>query len=167
MFVYWGTRKCKVFTRTGKCELKTKVNPPVKLLMGTSWDISSWSAPAAPVSKGKPPLHTQEHSSLYILPLREPSQPQTALHKPKSANPWRSLVFWFCLGETQASQGTDIIPQGTNLQAEGCPRSSVHRMGLPAFSFVGLDCTSWWMLLLLPGCGFTCSASSDVSKTRI
>lgn len=79
-----------------------------------------------------------EHSSLYILPLREHSQPQTALHRPKSANPWRSLVFWFCSGETRASQGTDIIPESvvqTSRQrdAQGL---LVIRMSLPMFRLV-------------------------------
>lgn len=124
------------------------------------------SAPAAPVSKGKPSLIPQSSRAArpgWIRaqlplhpPLREHSQPQTALHKPESANPWRSLVFWFCLGETRASRGTDTIPQSV-VQASGrgmpkaCCRSLkgvCQRSGL-----FWLDCTSWWMLLQLPGCG--------------
>lgn len=159
------------FSRTEKCE----VSPPVKFLMGISWDISSWSA-AAGFQRGTTSPHPRfpkqrahssecrldpEHSSLYIHPLREHSKPHTALHKPKSANPWRSLVFWFYSGDTRASQGTDIIPERGTHQAEVGQRDAQGllfiRVSLSMFRFVRVG--------LLPHLQFL--QDSHLSKTRI
>lgn len=97
-------------------------------------------------------------------PLREHSQPQTALHKPKSANPWRSLVFWLCSGETRASQCTDIIPGARYKHpGRGMPKAScLFRWVCQYSGLFGLDCTFWWMLLQLSP-----PAMPHLSKTRI
>lgn len=72
----------------------------------------------------------------HVLPSGS-THPQTALTKSKSANTWRSLVSLVCSGETQVSQGTDIIPDSmvqTSRQRDAQGLLLI-RMSLPAYLF--------------------------------
>lgn len=110
-----------------------------------------------------------ENSYLPCTPLREHSHPQTALPKSKSANTWRSLASLFCSGETQLSQGTDIISDSmvqTSRQRDAQGLLLI-RMSFPVYLF---DWTFWWKPPQLSRCGphqqHNATQSSHLNKNR-